>query len=320
MNTVEVAFGPVPSRRLGRSLGINNIPPKICTYSCVYCQLGRTFRMQVDRDAFYDPEEIIRAVEARLSELRRKDEPVDYLTFVPDGEPTLDLNLGQEIELLKQLSIPVAVITNSSLIFREAVREELSQADWVSLKVDAASEPVWRRINRPHKELDLAEIKQGLLEFARTFRGTLASETMLIQGLNEDTAELEKTAKLLAELEPAIAYIAIPTRPPAEAWVKPADEGAVARAYALFSERLPRVELLIGYEGNAFSTIGDAVQDLLSITAVHPMRKQAVQELLARDRAAWEVVRRLLAEGKLVELTYRGERFYLRKLSGRSAG
>ena len=301
-------------------MGINNIPPKICTYSCVYCQLGRTFRMQVDRDAFYDPEEIIRAVEARLSELRRKDEPVDYLTFVPDGEPTLDLNLGQEIELLKQLSIPVAVITNSSLIFREAVREELSQADWVSLKVDAASEPVWRRINRPHKELDLAEIKQGLLEFARTFRGTLASETMLIQGLNEDTAELEKTAKLLAELEPAIAYIAIPMRPPAEAWVKPADEGAVARAYALFSERLPRVELLIGYEGNAFSTIGDAVQDLLSITAVHPMRKQAVQELLARDRAAWEVVRRLLAEGKLVELTYRGERFYLRKLSGRSAG
>jgi len=317
---VEVAFGPVPSRRLGRSLGINNIPPKICTYSCVYCQLGRTFRMQVDRDAFYDPEEIIRAVEARLSELRRKDEPVDYLTFVPDGEPTLDLNLGQEIELLKQLSIPVAVITNSSLIFREAVREELSQADWVSLKVDAASEPVWRRINRPHKELDLAEIKQGLLEFARTFRGTLASETMLIQGLNEDTAELEKTAKLLAELEPAIAYIAIPMRPPTEAWVKPADEGAVARAYALFSERLPRVELLIGYEGNAFSTIGDAVQDLLSITAVHPMRKQAVQELLARDRADWEVVRRLLAEGKLVELTYRGERFYLRKLSGRSAG
>ncbi|HNR24079.1 MAG TPA: radical SAM protein [Candidatus Bipolaricaulis anaerobius] len=317
---MEVAFGPVPSRRLGRSLGINNIPPKICTYSCVYCQLGRTFRMQVDRDAFYDPEEIIRAVEARLSELRRKDEPVDYLTFVPDGEPTLDLNLGQEIELLKQLSIPVAVITNSSLIFREAVREELSQADWVSLKLDAASEPVWRRINRPHKELDLAEIKQGLLEFARTFRGTLASETMLIQGLNEDTAELEKTAKLLAELEPAIAYIAIPMRPPAEAWVKPADEGAVARAYALFSERLPRVELLIGYEGNAFSTIGDAVQDLLSITAVHPMRKQAVQELLARDRADWEVVRRLLAEGKLVELTYRGERFYLRKLSGRSAG
>ncbi|MDY0392931.1 MAG: radical SAM protein [Candidatus Bipolaricaulis sp.] len=320
MNTVEVAFGPVPSRRLGRSLGINNIPPKICSYSCVYCQLGRTIRIRVDRDTFYDPEEIIRAVEVRLSELRRKDEPVDYLTFVPDGEPTLDANLGREIELLKQLSIPVAVITNSSLIFREDVREELSRADWVSLKVDAASEPVWRRINRPHKKLDLAEIKQGLLEFARTFRGTLASETMLIQGLNEDTAELEKIAKLLAELEPAIAYIAIPTRPPAEAWVKPADEGAVARAYALFSERLTRVELLIGYEGNAFSTIGDAVQDLLSITAVHPMRKQAVQELLARDRADWEVVRRLLAEGKLVELTYQGERFYLRKLSGRSAG
>jgi len=99
-------FGPVPSRRLGRSLGINNIPPKICSYSCVYCQLGRTLRMEIERRAFYEPEELIRAVRERVEELREGGERIDYLTFVPDGEPTLDSNLGEEIAALKDLGIP----------------------------------------------------------------------------------------------------------------------------------------------------------------------------------------------------------------------
>ena len=144
-----LVFGPVPSRRLGRSLGINNIPPKVCSYSCVYCQLRRTPRIQVKREAFYDPDELVRAVRDRVNELRSKGERIDYLTFIPDGEPTLDLNLGKEISALKDLGIPIAVITNASLIFREEVQEELSQADWVSLKVDAAREATWKRINRP---------------------------------------------------------------------------------------------------------------------------------------------------------------------------
>ena len=93
-----IAFGPVPSRRLGHSLGINNIPPKICTYSCVYCQVGRTLRMQVERGAFYEPEQIARNVEKKVKEAQDKGERIDYLTFVPDGEPTLDINLGKEIK------------------------------------------------------------------------------------------------------------------------------------------------------------------------------------------------------------------------------
>ena len=100
-------FGPVPSRRLGRSLGINNIPPKICSYSCVYCQLGRTLRMEIKRRAFYEPEELIRAVRERVEEFREGGERIDYLTFVPDGEPTLDSNLGEEIAALKDLGIGV---------------------------------------------------------------------------------------------------------------------------------------------------------------------------------------------------------------------
>jgi len=159
-----IAFGPVPSRRLGRSLGINNIPPKVCTYSCVYCQLGRTIKMQVERRAFYEPEDILRDVQDKVEKAREAGESVDYLTFVPDGEPTLDINLGREIELLRPLGIKIAVITNSSLIWREDVREALMKADWVSLKMDSVREEVWRRINRPHGSLQLTSILDGALE------------------------------------------------------------------------------------------------------------------------------------------------------------
>ena len=311
-------FGPVPSRRLGRSLGINNIPPKICSYSCVYCQLGRTLRMEIERRAFYEPEELIRAVRERVEELRKGGERIDYLTFVPDGEPTLDSNLGEEIAALKDLGIPIAVITNASLIACEDVREELSRADWVSLKVDATTEAVWKKVNRPHKALSLEGIREGILEFARNFRGTLATETMLVSGVNDAPEEIAAVAGFLAEVKPAIAYISIPTRPPAEPWVKPPTEEVLTRAYAAFEERLAHVELLIGYEGDAFAASGDAAHDLLSITAVHPMREGAVEELLARDRADWRVVEELIHAGKLVELEYSGHRFYMRALPSRS--
>jgi wyosine [tRNA(Phe)-imidazoG37] synthetase (radical SAM superfamily) len=120
-----IAFGPVPSRRLGRSLGINNISPKVCTYSCAYCQLGRTIKMQVERQAFYEPGRILQDVRDKVEEAQGARESVDYLTFVPDGEPTLDVNLDREVELLRPLRIQIAVITNGSLIWREDVRDAL---------------------------------------------------------------------------------------------------------------------------------------------------------------------------------------------------
>jgi wyosine [tRNA(Phe)-imidazoG37] synthetase (radical SAM superfamily) len=312
-----IAFGPVPSRRLGRSLGINNIPPKVCTYSCVYCQLGRTIKMQVERSAFYEPEDILRDVQDKVKGAKEAGESIDYLTFVPDGEPTLDANLGREIELLKPLGIRIAVITNSSLIWREDVREGLMKADWVSLKMDSVREEVWRRINRPHGSLQLTSILDGALEFARAFKGELATETMLVEGVNEGDDHIREVAGFLARLRPATAYLAIPTRPPAEEWVQPPSEEVINRAYQIVSERVDRVEYLIGYEGNAFAFTGDAEEDLLSITSVHPMREEAVSEFLARARAEWSVVHRLIAQDQLVESKYDGLTFYMRKLHPR---
>jgi len=132
-----IVFGPVPSRRLGRSLGINNIPSKVCSYSCIYCQVGKTDTMQVKRRHFYEPEDVITQVTKQIENVQAKGESIDYLTFVPDGEPTLDINLGREIDLLKPLGFQIGVITNSSLIDRDDVKSDLNKADWVSVKVDA---------------------------------------------------------------------------------------------------------------------------------------------------------------------------------------
>jgi wyosine [tRNA(Phe)-imidazoG37] synthetase (radical SAM superfamily) len=313
-----ISFGPVPSRRLGRSLGINNIPPKVCTYACVYCQLGRTIKMQAERQSFYEPEEILRDVRGKVEKAQEAGEPIDYLTFVPDGEPTLDINLGYEIELLRSLGIKIAVITNSSLMWREDVREELTKVDWVSLKMDSVQEETWREVNRPYGTLRSDSILDGALRFASEFKGELATETMLIRGVNAGDDQIKDAAGFLARLEPAAAYLAIPTRPPAEEWVQPPVEQVINRAYQTLSDAVDRVEYLVGYEGNAFAFTGNVEEDLLSITSVHPMREDAVDEYLARAGADWAVVRQLVRQGRLVEAEYGGHRFYLRKLRGHS--
>jgi wyosine [tRNA(Phe)-imidazoG37] synthetase (radical SAM superfamily) len=309
-----IAFGPVPSRRLGRSLGINHIPPKTCTYACAYCQLGRTLKMQVVRQAFYQPEEILHAVRDQIAGAMDAGEAIDYLAFVPDGEPTLDICLGQEIELLKQLNLPVAVITNASLLWQQDVRQDLMAADWVSLKVDAAAEETWRRIDRPHGSLKLASILEGMHEFAKLYDGELVTETMLVAGVNDGENPLKEIADYLAHLRPDRAYLSVPTRPPAEDWAQSPDEQILNRAYHIFREKMDQVEYLIGYEGNAFAFTGDVEEDLLGITAVHPMREDAVSDYLERAEVGWPVVNRLVAQGELVEVEHGGHTFYVRRL------
>jgi len=258
--------------------------------------------MLVDRQAFYKPEQILIQVKRKINEATLRGERIDHITFVPDGEPTLDVNLGEEISLLKHVGIPIAVITNASLLWREEVREELLAADFVSLKVDAVSLNLWRRINRPHKNLKLDTILDGVKEFARSFEGILVSETMLIDGVNYQD-ELERIANFLEGLVKLDrAYIAIPTRPPTEMWVKPAKEETLNAAFQTFSKSLGsgKVEFLIGYEGNAFTFTGNVKEDLLSITAVHPMREEAVTELLKKANASWQIIDELLRNGELV--------------------
>jgi wyosine [tRNA(Phe)-imidazoG37] synthetase (radical SAM superfamily) len=310
-----IAFGPVPSRRLGRSLGINNIPPKICSYSCIYCQLGRSIKVQSERREFYSPDMVAARVEEKVAATRRIGEKIDYLTFVADGEPTLDIHLGEEIDRLKSTGIRIAVITNASLLWDKNLREELKGADWISLKIDTLSEKTWRKIDRPHRSLELDALLSGLMDFRHLFKGTLTTETMLVHEVNDMSEQVIDVAKFINRINPDVSYISIPTRPPAEKWVRPPNEYRLYLAYHIFNERSLRTELIVGYEGNQFARTGNIEKDILSITSVHPMREDAVHDYLGREKAGWEVIDNLIAEEKILKFKYEGNTFYVRKLN-----
>ncbi len=304
-------FGPVPSRRLGKSVGINNIPPKICSYSCVYCQLGVYSRMKVYRQEYYDPNDLFAEVKKKITYAKMNNEAIDYLTIVPDGEPTLDKNLGKLIDVIKPLGYHVAVITNSTLLNEPSVRNELKNADWISVKVDTVDESIWKQINRPHKNIVFHEMMDGIKAFSQEYDGVLATETMLIKNLNED---VKQVAEFIAGLHPAISYLSIPTRPPALKWVEAPGEQEMNQAYQVFKEFSLTSECLTGHEGNEFACTGNVREDLLSIISVHPMREEAVKEYLKKAHSSFSIIDEMQKEGEITVTEYKNERFYLRKL------
>lgn len=314
-------FGPIPSRRLGRSLGINNIPPKSCSYYCTYCQVGPTEQTEIKRRHFYGADYLVGLVKERVAQIKAQGESIDHLSFVPDGEPTLDADLGETIDKLRPLGIKIAIITNGSLIWREDVRETLKKADWVSLKVDGVDEKIWHRLDIPHRSLKLATILEGMLTFAKEYTGTLVTETMLVKNRNVSEESAAGIADFLLRLNPNKAYFLIPTRPPAISSIRPPSEEELNRFYQIVSRKfkfaVPNIEYLTGYEGNAFASTGDAAKDLLSITAVHPMREDAVRELLAKNQADWGIVENLLRQGKILETEYEDKKFYIRRFQNR---
>jgi len=308
-------FGPVPSRRLKKSVGINNIPPKICTYSCVYCQLGKSLKMVADRQEYYDPNDLLIEVKEKITNARINNEPIDYLTIVPDGEPTLDKNLGELIGLLKPLGFKVAVITNSTLIEKPDVRKDLSKADWVSVKIDTLNEKIWRKIDRPHRKIAFDSMLNGIRSFSREYNGQFVTETMLVKGLNDDAENIRKVAEFIRELNPSVAYLSIPIRPPAEKWVEAPEEQKINRAYQIFKSQSLTTEYLIGYEGNEFAYTGNIEEDILSITSVHPMREDAVKEYLKKAGGNFSIIDEMLRENKIIVSEFNDERFYLRRLT-----
>jgi len=314
---MKYVFGPVPSRRLGKSLGVNNIPPKHCSYSCVYCQVGRTSNITLERRTFYPWTEVVEEVVGAIKAIG--EENIDYVTFVPDGEPTLDVFLGKEIsEIKKRTNKPIAVLTNASLLFEEEVRNDLYEANLVSVKVDAVTEEVYRKINRPHPKVELDKVLDGIRKFSESYKGKMITETMLVKDINDSENEIRLVSSFIAELNAYKVYIAVPTRPPAESFVKKAEEESVLRAYEIFSERInkEKLELLVGYEGSNFGVIKDPVESLLNITSVHPMRIDYACEVLQRAGLNPEkVLEELVNKNKIAIVNYGEHKFVVKKIS-----
>lgn len=307
-----ILFGPIPSRRLGRSLGINNIPPKVCSYSCVYCQVGLTTQLSIEQKEFYTPMIIYTEVKDRLKELKINKEQIDYISFVPDGEPTLDINLYETIQLLQNFGIKIAVFTNSSLIWKKEVQAALNLADYVSVKIDSIEETTWKQINHPSLSLNLQKILDGILDFKEKYNGKLVTETMLIHGLNDNEDELIKIAHFIVKVEPEIAYLTIPTRPTPIKGIHSPEKEKTGSIFRIVKSIYPKTELLNAYEGNEFSIGSETEENLISIMAVHPMRKDAVENYLKKSSSNWNTVKKLVEENKIKEIYYDGNTFYKR--------
>jgi wyosine [tRNA(Phe)-imidazoG37] synthetase (radical SAM superfamily) len=274
--------------------------------------------MSVQRKEFYPPDEIVNEVYKRVDELKKSDEKIDYISFVPDGEPTLDINLGKIIRQLNPLGIKIAVITNSSLLWDKEVRNDLMNADWVSVKIDATDNRAWQKINRPYGKLDLQIVLNGVKLFTNSLKGTLVTETMLVNGLNDSKESLTNTAEFIAKLNPHKAYILVPTRPPAEKIVEPPSEETLNQAYQLFNSNISNVELLIGGGEIDFTFSSDVEKELLSILAVHPMSFEAVEKFLGKAEENWQLIESLIHKSLLKEVEYLENKFLVRNIKQRT--
>lgn len=270
---IKYLYGPVPSRRLGLSLGISPIPKKTCNYSCIYCQLGRTDKMTNTRQLFFPVKDII----SELDDFLKKEVNFDVISIVGEGEPTLYKDLGiliSEIKLRTQK--PVAIITNGALLYDSELRSELYKADIVLPTLDAYDEEIFRKINRPHGSIVYEKVIQGLKIFSEEFKGELWIEVMLMQEINDDDHSLKKLKEILRNINYDRIFINTPIRPPAEPYVKPISNERMHAAVKILGGM--SIDLL---ESEGFySNIIDDTDALLSIIKRHPMNQHEIENFL----------------------------------------
>ncbi|MGQ9588335.1 MAG: radical SAM protein [Thermoplasmata archaeon] len=309
------AFGPVPSRRLGQSLGVNTVPRKTCTYSCVYCQLGPTTNLTVKRRAYYDADTV--AGEIRDKQRRCTTMP-DYVTFLGCGEPTLASNMADILkEISKSWKGKTALLTNGSLMSVAKVRASSMHFDVVMPTVAADSERTFKTIHRPHPSIRYPRVLAGLKEFSQRFPGELWVEVMLLKGVNDDSIALEGIRKNIELMDPDRIHLMAPTRPPSEEWVECPTEEGVERAVEIIPGSMDMTRPEAGTFG---PDRGDVVEELCAIARVHPMReKQAIDVFLERgfgEHDALEALKTLRDTSRLKTMTHKGEIFYIAREEG----
>lgn len=227
-------YGPVPSRRLGRSLGIDLVPHKICTYDCIYCQIGDTTEKALVRKEYVPVREIIEEVERFLKEGAPS---VDHLSLSGSGEPTLHSHIRSVIEGIKAItSIPMAVITNGSLLYDEDVRQDLLRADIVLPSLDAVSSEVFMKINRPRPGFSVEKVIEGLVEFRKVYKGQIWLEILFCKGINDGKEELLRMKKVVDRIQPDLIHLNTVVRPPSEKWAVPLGQKEMEEIKAFFGK------------------------------------------------------------------------------------
>lgn len=249
-------YGPVPSRRLGRSLGVDLVPFKTCTYDCIYCQLGRTTQKTVERKEYVKVDEILQELETKLAVIPAP----DYISLSGSGEPTLHARIGEVIRGIKSMTqIPVAVLTNGSLLWLREVHDALLEADLVLPSLDAGNERMFRYVNRPHKEITFSRLFAGLAEFVEDFAKPVWLEVLLLAGVTGTASEVKKIAAFAKRIGPGRIQLNTVSRPPAEEFAFPVDADQLGQLLRFFPK--PAEAISEGRSGRTRSARGLTIDD-----------------------------------------------------------
>ncbi len=303
---MKFIFGPVPSRRLGNSLGIDLIPFKTCSFDCIYCQLGTTTTRTISRKEYIP----IKAILSELKEVLNKKRPIDYLTLSGSGEPTLNSRIGEIIREIKKLTtIPIAVLTNSSLLFQEKVREELKGADLVIPSLDSAVQSTFEQINRPFKVLHIEQIIDGIRLFNQDFKGNVYLEIMLVKGINDTRAEVKRLADAIKEINPAKVQLNTVVRPPAEDSAQPVTENELKAVKKMLGGR---AEIISEYDRREFSGYKiEAENEIIKLVQRRPVTLTDISNSLGIHPAkAVKYIEALTQKGLIGYKKYGKEIFY----------
>ncbi len=299
-------YGPVPSRRLGFSLGVDILPDKTCSLDCVYCQLGSAGRTTSRRRAYFS----VRDVLAQVREALAACPGVDYITFSGSGEPTLNRNMGPLIRGIKRMTrVPVAVLTNGTLLTRRDVRAELRQADVVVPSLDAATAALFRKVNRPHPSLNAAKVIEGLARFRREFQGRLWLEVMLVKGVNDSPAHIRALKKAIAAIGPDRVHLNTVVRPPAERSARPLTVRELGRIRRALGEG---AEIVAAFAGRRQPREpGGLEAAIVAMVRRRPVTVEDISASLGRHRdEVLKAAGRLLESGKIRAVRHGRKKFY----------
>jgi len=300
-------FGPVPSRRLGFSLGVDPVVPKTCTMDCVYCELGPTTHKTVCRTRYVDPDEIRSELKERLSEKQA----LDHVTFSGSGEPTLSWDLEALIEYaVGATSVPVAVLTNGSLMGVPEVRRALGKASLVVPSLDAVSREAFERVNRPHASLDPEEIVRSMASFSAEFKGRLWLETLIVRGLNDSPSEIALIAEAIRRIQPDRVQLGTVVRPPAEALARPVSR---ERLFEIAETLGDLTEVIAPPSGRSLAADASPVAErIMEMASRRPVTSADVARVVGTSQAAAaKILDSMVTEGSL-ELVRLDETLYYR--------
>jgi len=306
---MKYVYGPVPSRRLGRSLGIDPLPLKTCNYQCIYCQLGKTTNFTNERRNYYPKDEIIVEIEEAIKQNKNN---FDYITFVGSGEPTLYKDLEKLILKTKTFSNkPICVITNGALLYNEEVVKALLLSDIVLPSLDAGDERSFIKINRPHPDIKFESVIQGFIDFRSLFKGKLWIEIMIMKAINDSKKELLKIKEKIDLIKPDKIDINIPIRPPLEKWVKIPDKSIFVLLDEIFGSYS---DISFPEIGNFYLYSQDFEKELLNIIKRHPMRQNQIINTFSSNIFKKEDIiyrlKKLESKNKIKKSTYNNQIYW----------